>query len=463
MKRISLYGMIAGLVLGLCACAKTDDQDADARVEKESFGNSGYTAILETENGYYYNLGYSDSSDELWAKKYNMMLRYYDKNTRTNVMLCNKPECDHTDPETCVAIYKNLIVLNTQLYDGALYIYGVEHDGVIVRFALYKAALDGSSIDRVGVVFEAENTIREEEEILPENFQLGEKFDDYMCCVIYKGEAYLPYRLQIGQASRGFQGGGVVRMNLKDGSTEQIFSTENKQGEIPYDLRVCGDYLYFKTDSYISGGRVYRYSVSQHAMAPIPVNYTEEEREVMKKWGIDPDAPRYLPYDLVTQDKAYRILQSRDKETRTLTVSLSVTSAEDMTELERIDLPIAPEGAMYLAYQTLMYEDLILIRTQTGMLYIISVAEDETHGKLLAVIEPPTDPYGEHYSDRLINCTYKVKDNVLYFSARVPNDEVSQGKNGGFYLPYTIYTCPLDKAINGETVWEEVFTFEECR
>ena len=103
--------------------------------------------IMQSENGYYFS-GMSS-----------LFLQYHDKETGSEIMLCDKPECPHDGRETCAATYKNMQVSNTVMYNGALYFAGVEASDENFTVSLFKAAPDGSAIDKVCTLVSVKNTI----------------------------------------------------------------------------------------------------------------------------------------------------------------------------------------------------------------------------------------------------------------------------------------------------------------
>ena len=106
--------LIAAFALILCGCSEKNEQanypDSDAAWNELN--------IMETENGYYIG-GYTS----------NLFLRYHDRETGNEIMLCNKAECPHDGRETCTATYKNIACSNVVMYNNELYFFGSESDG----------------------------------------------------------------------------------------------------------------------------------------------------------------------------------------------------------------------------------------------------------------------------------------------------------------------------------------------
>ena len=217
MKKKFAFLLTAAL---LCGCG--------SRTQNELPEDTPYNRyIMETENGYYTNI------------ERGMFLRFYERNTENQIFLCAKPECLHDGSESCVATYKNLETINTVLYNGALYILTLEK-GDTVELSLYKAALDGTSLTKVGDVFAVDNSVGEETVE-----SLGGLY-----FIIHKGYAYIPYHITLGHGSLGFAGGGLVKMNISDGSTEQLYSGEDYSSAYPYSLQGNGDFVWFTMHSY---------------------------------------------------------------------------------------------------------------------------------------------------------------------------------------------------------------------
>ena len=184
--------------------SKSEQQDEE--LPEDNQANHGTYKVMETELGYYYNLGLVNSVQNekglTISNRDNLMnMFFFDKETGIAVQLCDKPECHHQQTNDCVATYNKLWVIGQDIYDGYLYTYGEERDDEISRFSLYRTALDGSAIDRVGVVMEAENK-SESAYIIKPDLTLGD-FGDGM--IIHKGYAYLPYYLRVGTTMKGLK------------------------------------------------------------------------------------------------------------------------------------------------------------------------------------------------------------------------------------------------------------------
>ena len=185
--------------------------------------NCGKFAVMETEKGYYTNTDTANGH----------ILGYWERDTDKYVYLCAKPECTHDGSENCTATYKNLKCINTLLYDGAIYTLAIE-DGDNIRYSLYKAALDGTSFTKVGDAFSVSNSAGESYSIMNKIYFM-----------IHRGYAYIPYHLTLGDSTFGFAGSGLVKMDIRTGKTETLFSGDDYFSAYPMKEMGVGDYVYY--------------------------------------------------------------------------------------------------------------------------------------------------------------------------------------------------------------------------
>ena len=202
---------------------------------EDNQANHGQFKVMETELGYYYNIGllntvYNEKGQNVAVRTNLMNMFFFDKESQIAVHLCDKPECRHQQTDDCVATYNKLWVFGQEIYDGYLYTYGEENNNDISTLALYRTALDGSSIDRVATVFEAENKTGSEYIVQPDIY-IGDSREYF---VIHKGYAYCPYYLQIGKGKDSFRGGGITRIDIKTGKTEKIYEMTDTKDDFPY-------------------------------------------------------------------------------------------------------------------------------------------------------------------------------------------------------------------------------------
>ena len=269
--------------------------------EPNNYNNNGYTNIMETEYGYYFNQGYfPDYSNSVYRGSAGVMpdrlmnLKYFDKESGLSVPLCNNPECEHTGDDSCVSSYKNLHVINTVLYEDYLYVYGVEQIDNEYKFNLYRVPPDGSSIDIVGTVFE-DRQIKDTGVYDRPNFVPQQ----YYYFIIHKGYAYLPYYFRDGESMYGFKGGGLKRMDIDTGAMEDIYTLQMGNDAFPCNLYAIGDevYMYFVRNINSSYWMSYNNNTKE-------VDYTGWEKAYGEKYDITLKKNIYL-YNPIAENEKY--------------------------------------------------------------------------------------------------------------------------------------------------------------
>lgn len=264
-----------------------------AELPEDNPANHGYTPIMETEKGYYSNYPNFSSSS--------IYLRFYERGTENQVFVCARPECQHNGGEMCTATRRGMDCINTILYNGWIYILAIEEEDETVSYNLYKAALDGTSLTKVGSAFSVNNSSEQE-------YHAGS-----MQFIIHKGYAYVPYHLSFGDSSFGFAGSGLMKMDISDGSTETLLSGENYFSDYPQDLQGSGDHIYYN----MSG--VCRYNITSGETEQLPdiLRYSAVGRSKYysdKNYGKD----GVLVYEITAYDKetgAKNVIHSSRRET----------------------------------------------------------------------------------------------------------------------------------------------------
>lgn len=416
-----------------------NDKTEERTAPDDDLANHGVLAIMETENGYYYNYGYSTSMSGTNYHGSSMvvkqLLRYHDKATQETILLCSRPECEHQGGDACAATYKNMYLINSLLYDGQIYIYGLEQNQGIISMNLYRASLDGSSMDKVGTVLEVENTIREGISTKTENYY---PFDETF--IIHRGYAYLPYYLRIGKASKGFMGGGVVQMDLRTGKTKIIYEMEHMRSYYPYNLKACDDYVYMD----LNGTK--RYVISQDRLEYPPA--LQEER----------NKPRF---DVVTTDRLYLLSHTDNEDTaNTLTVEAydSVTGAPLPEKNFVTDLPYDEYD---FTTRSFPYDGMLVIAA--GDRVVFYAIEGDNYGAKLGEI-------GIEYEEVKIFSQYlrrpfdiKLTNGKLYLICNPTNYDGYMDPNavrqGSFFL-YQVYSCPVEDILKGQGTWKKEFEFQ---
>ncbi len=425
----------------LCSCAGKPQPSDDTPA------NHGPLAIMETENGYYFNYGYTgyyvDENNGATFTGKQHLLRYHDKESGESILLCNKPECEHEGDDSCVATYKNLNIINSVLYDEQIYVYGLEKDGNLIRFNLYRATLDGTSMDLVGTAFEAENTIDNEITFAPsQTLALSSKPDNAF--IIHRGYAYLPYYLRIGAASMGFKGGGLVQMDLQTGKTKLLYELEYLNSCYPYNLRAYGDYVYMDLVGGTSSKGTMRYVISQNVIEYTPATAEDhyhsiydavtEEAIYMRSIGYNPDTGTFFSYEAIDV--------------------LDGTTGDRLPEKQIVTG--IPKEEMNGFKSFLTYEDMLVIATAERIAFYSLKEED--YGEKLGEMAPMEEP--ETVSMYTSNPEYKITNDTLFLIQKVPSF-TSCGDyydRKGAYQLYQVYKCPLDDIFAGTGTWEEAFT-----
>lgn len=351
--------------------------------------------IMETENGYYTN---AHGEPDFWNS---ISLKFIEKGTGKRVYLCARPECMHDGSEMCTATYKHLESLGSVLYNGAIYTLATENINGAVSCSIYRSALDGSSITRVGSVVSVNNV----------------KDENYSCSgtdfIIHKGYAYVSYHLSFGGTMFGFAGSGLARMNLADGSSEILYSGENYYSEVPCELQGSGDYVYYS----IWGGRsesgVYAYNIEDGA--------TEKLDFINTNCG-------YVAGERVFVTYSYQFMEDYDYTFKPHEICTVNKETGKVTNLVHIEEP-----AQHCEY-VLPYKDMIIVTLDSGV-YVYS-----ENGELIAAAEY-LSPENYHKSSSL---------NALCGTAIV-GDKLYLYDVGNFY------SCPIDDILAGGGSWKHEY------
>lgn len=425
---------LAGTLALLCGCSKQKEMPEDNQA------NHGPLAIMETENGYYYNFGYAVYNEEaLFGSRVNKnLLRYSDKETGESILVCNRPECEHNGNDSCTATYKNITIINSIMYNNGIYIYGAEEDGTIIRLNLYHVAPDGSSIDKVGTVFECENTIGEEYIMaIPEISFTPESF------IIHKGYAYLPYFIRIGMASRGFMGGGLMQMDITTGETKSIYEMEFMTSEFPYNLRACGNLIYIDMQAPHSQRRTMRYIISEGRME-------------------QPDPEIKKTFDVITPNRFYNIAALYNLEAQT-TGFISVISYDSATgtwiDEETFETDLMRDQEISISFP---YKDTIVICTDDRVAFY-GIGEENYGEKLGEIFFESGERIKGMNQEPVLE--FKINNDTLYRICTPIKTEDNKFLPliPAYYMPYEVYSCPVEDILNGTGQWELAFSYEEVK
>lgn len=382
----------ASVLLSGCSASRSENLPED-----NPCNHIGKYSIMETENGYYTNL---HSEPDFWDS---ISLRFIERGTDKEVYLCARPECMHDGGEMCTATYRHLESLGSVLYDGAIYTLVTEDINESASFSIYRSALDGSSITRVGSVFSVGNVKGEEYSIMyPSN-----------PFIIHKGYAYVSYHLSFGGNMFGFAGSGLARMNLADGSSEVLYSGENYYSEVPCDLQGSGDRVYYSIWGSSSECGVYAYNINDGTAEKIDFLNTN---------------CGYIAGERVFVTYSYQFMEDYDYTLMPHEICVVNKETGGVTNLVHIEKP-----AEYCE-SALPYKDMIIVILDSGV-YIYS-----EEGELLTAAEHLSP---ENY--------HKSKDFAALFSAAIVEDKLYLCDFGDFY------SCPIDDILSGGGSWKHEY------
>lgn len=434
--RLILLTLASTLTL-LCGCSKEKEMPED------NPANHGQLAIMETENGYYYNFGYAvpytgeDANLTMRLPKH--LLRYSDKETGETILVCNKPECEHNRGADCSATYKDITIINSIMYNDEIYVYGIEEDDIIIRFNLYRIAPDGSSIDKVGTAFECENTLRESYATalnlvgaLPE------------CFIIHKGYAYLPYYMRIGIASRGFMGGGLVQIDITTGKVNSIYEMEYMTSEAPTNLRAYDDHVYMDMKGIHSYGGTTRYIISEDRLEQPNSNYK-------------------LTYGFPAGERLYNVFHAYDGNTME-PLPISIEAFDRNTGIWLTDESFQTDIIVDMG-DTLVsfpYEDMVVIGTDDRVVFY-SLREEKYGDKIGELFIESGERVNVYPFEKTMD--FKIHNDILYCICTpiVTEENKPDFRVEDYYTPYEVFCCPVEDVLNGTGQWEKAFSYEKGR
>jgi len=432
-----LIFLLAGL---LCSCkgAGMEEKAGSGESPEDEPWNHGSYAIMETEAGYYSTLE-------------NVSLRYYDKATGVSMLLCDKPQCQHQGDDACEATYKKIQVVNACLYEGEIILEGVEKEQSTVSLNLYRAALDGSRIDKIGCVISAENL--KEEEVFskqPDMFDFVFREPDYSF-ILHKGYAYVPYYLRFGKGSIGLKGGGLARIDLKTGEKEEIYAIEYLSQGVPADLMAQGDYVYMKFFGNYKGSTIKRYVISERRLEDFYGRLPGEEDS-----SLNLQAPVLLGDRVYDLNYVYESDESGFWPKSIRFVAYDAGTGEYLEE-ESFDTGVDyqfPSKAAFAYEDKLFFADLYCgywFDKQGNQLARIPFPEDLTGVK-------PDHAAG---SNGELEALYKVHDGKLYLIFWDRSDlRYHALVNGNVGYRKRVFSCDLENVFQGNGEWTELFTIE---
>ena len=418
--------------------------------------NHGYMAIMETENAYYSNQSCMYESGNYHPTQ---ALRYHDKASGETILLCNKPECSHDGGDTCEATYLNILPVNCLLYEGSIYELGIETNGIRVSINLYRAALDGSAIDKVGCVISADNINDAEVYVKPATANVYNGLNqrpDYSF-IIHRGVAYIPYYLQFGKGMMGLCGAGLLGMDLKTGETEQIYQVGSLTEGTPCNVMAVGDYVYFLLNNSRGNGKTRQYHLTTKEVDSILFHFADSKGNIKE-----------MEYAcaLYSKDRYYTI----SKNINDGTVGLTAYDAETKEHVKEdgIHVKTAEGESLKTAF---FYDGKLVIGDQSKAWFF------DMDGNLLAQVDAPQDLIGKDLNGPTASSyfiDYKISDGKLYYLffdsnsdvewvwpegtvAREDSLEGDSFKAMQVYSKHHVFSCFLEDIFQVKGTWTEAY------
>ncbi len=360
--------------------------------------NHGNNAVMETEMGWYTNMSRTNL----------LNLHYIDKDSGVDIFLCSRPECMHEGGSSCTATYNGLETLNTVMYNGDIYFAAYEQDEETAGIALYRAAADGSSIDKVSDVYKVKFPRDDRCDIGHEPF------------IIHKGYAYIPFDISKSSLP-GFGGyidSGMMKVNIYTGETTEIVSDdEGYFSPRVRSLMGCGDFVYFDW----SGG-TWQYDTAADVCSPVDIKSKEK-------------------YITGVTDKAFFIRTLNEKDCLKI-------EAYDKEALEFSYVAAELEEENFVVH-TLFYNDMIFLCGDND----ISVYKDgeKIGGTACGMGRERYSRNGFDYDGHLND--FKISGEYLYVI-----ESNFRNYNYETRVLCNVYRCPLEDIISGEGEFEEVFS-----
>ena len=454
---VSSVVLTLGFCIFLSGCGGKKGKD----LPEDTPWNHGISAIMETDLGWY-TTGIGEE----------LCLRYYDKESKDFIILCSKPECEHNCDEICEATYRNLKVVNAYIYEGYIYLLGWE--GVCndlydlaerdipeteiadrINLSLYRAALDGSAIDKVATVFETDNIQHQRVNRSRRTAGVLLFEHDDTSFIIHKGVAYIPVYLMLGEGSKGLRGAGFYKVNLYTGTVKEIEKYETLQSRAPAFLSGVSDYVYYYR--YDAGARRqlwYRYVISEDRVeAADPKFYkTEEQNEIFGKSFIDLGAPAVF-----TEGREYFLVRSyQGKDAGTLSILAVDAKTQGILASESFETEIEFNARKYQfnprenGYYSLMYYDEKLFISDMEKVYVYDLK-----GGKCGEVAVPHETLNWNDADKGIRLDFKISDGKLYLI--YGSDHVYSGGTGSYHR---VLSYQLDAVYHEQGEWTNAYRMQ---
>lgn len=358
--------------------------------------------IMQSENGYYFS-GMSS-----------LFLQYHDKETGSEIMLCDKPECPHDGRETCAATYKNMQVSNTVMYNGALYFAGVEASDENFTVSLFKAAPDGSAIDKVCTLVSVKNTIGSVHAGL-----------NYSNLTIHRGYVFINaelYDVSEGFTYSGFLGGAFCKTDLRNGKVTVIKEYKDywdNEGKMNGMMYPCGDYIFYSSET-----GTYRLDINSDSPEKISFD----------------SADGYMMYIVASDESKVYVQKTPEKDYNKVTDEMTIMEY-DPVSMKCIDEYTICGGLM------IPYE---------GKLYISPWREiDDTEYRATVIVY---EKGKELFRTEDIPCGDSVQATIGFNSGKIyaRDDQPNQPGTG-----YTYYSCSVKDFLAGNIQWTKEYSTEQ--
>ncbi len=396
MKKITALSLALALLCSGCSAQKKDETvwpDSDQMWNRFN--------VMETETGYYFN---GSSS---------LFLQYRDKATGNEIFLCDKPECPHDGRDTCVATYKDMHCSKVILCNGALYFAGVESDGENVTASVYRAAPDGSSVDRLCTLMTLKYTSESAEiGFMASGFTVhrGYAFADVILTDVSKGSNFA-----------GYIGGGLCKANLR---TNEVTVIKEYRDYWDDEYRMNGEFIWTCGDNIIYQNRKSG-MLRMNIKSGVPEKIQAENSSGFRYYPVASDGNTlYIQKVLYEDENKVRdtmLIQEYDPETMECTAEYTLPGGASY----------AYDGILYVTPWKNEYKD-----------YKSSLVAFDRGKEIFSTENLPGD------SSTQANIGFK--SGKIFIS--VPDDETGYPFSGNTY-----YSCRTDDFLSGNISWKEEY------
>lgn len=351
--------------------------------------------IMETDNGYYYNVAST------------LSMRYTDKKTGNDIFLCAKPECLHDGNEACTATYNNIRISVPVIYNGYIYFIGEINTEEKLGYSLYKMSPDGSSIDKITDISEEKRPPKYETcSGLHTNF------------IIHQGYAYVAYNIGC-YSYLSFIESGFAKVDIQTGKTEILFNNDDYQKSADYHpVAGCGDYVFYCIQGFsASSGTLYRYNIKTGESDKV---MDEKTRENMTLACFDENTVYFTYYN---SENEVTMLKAYDVESFT----------QDEVEINT--------GERAIASDVLCYEAKFFFQANSDLKVI------DKKGDLLGKISVKTLENTDYYIKKLMD----ISNDKFYITIII-------NESGSDAIKKEVYYCNIDDILSGNGEWKKAYT-----